>query len=350
MGNLLDFMSEACRNILYYGASVTVQRDGFRPLLHQLICKESGVNHNELINGVGGVGSLFCFGNISNVLSDTTPVDLVVHECFTGDTNAGITSPELLPVYLDEFFKVFPFSKHICVLNFRADCTFEELRQVAFAYEAFCLKKNIALIKVFEYFYQDGVPGLPISEAFRDGVHPTPRGAEFISNKIWSEAKLVDCPPLQGENPTPMAALSASRIKFYGFDYLINNTSSPAVEGDFLYKNTGQVFRSLEFESDFQLSLPPGKVLGFLGLTGPKSPSFVHIDLGGAERKFRTFDRNCFYTRPQTFSWPTASAQKQFSLRMSAEAPDFSICSREVPEFESARSFAICGVYMLDES
>ena len=348
MSNLQCFLAEERRTILYYGASVTVQRDGFRPLLHALMCKDSGIVHNELINGVGGVGSLFCLGNIINTVPENTQVDVVVHECFTGDTHSGITSLALLPVYLEEFLKVFPASKHLFLLNFRADRTLEELRQVAQVYEEFCTHKNLPLIKVFETFHGDGVPGLTVDQAFRDGVHPTPIGATFIAQTIWDEVRQFTFPVATGSNPPVAAALAASQVQYYGVDYLKRHIDTQVVEGEFVYKNTGQVFQYLEFDTDIQLHMPPGQILGMLALTGPRSPAFVHIDLGGPVRKFRTFDRNCFYTRPQTFSWPGPVAQKQFCLSMLPEAPDFLICSRDMPEFKLPRSFALCGVYMLD--
>lgn len=346
--NLLEFLAEERRTILYYGASVTVQRDGFRPLLHALMCKDSGIVHNELINGVGGVGSLFCIGNIVNTVPANTQVDMVVHECFTGDTNSGITSLELLPLYLEEFFKIFPSSKHLFLLNFRADRTLDELRQVARVYEEFCASKQLPLIKVFEALHGDGVPGLSVAQAFRDGVHPTPEGAAFIAQKIWQEARQQAFPSAPGVNPPLAAVLAASQVKYYGIDYLKRHVDAEAVEGEFLYKNTGQVFHYLQFGSDVRLQMPPGQLLGFLALTGPRSPAFVNIDLGGAVRKFRTFDRNCFYTRPQTFSWPAPVTLKQFSLTMLPDVPDFSVCGRDMAEFNMPRNFALCGVYMLE--
>jgi hypothetical protein len=85
--------SRPCK-IAYLGGSVTVQKNGYRPRLHQLICEATRHDHSAINAGIGGVGSLahafllndfvlkhhpdFCFVECAIVDSEgMTPIDQI---------------------------------------------------------------------------------------------------------------------------------------------------------------------------------------------------------------------------------------------------------------------------------
>ena len=116
---------------------------------------------------------------------------------------------------------------------------------------------------------------------------------------------------------------------------------------EFFYKNTGQLFSYCNFESlEFKLS-PGCLVLGVLGLMGPFSPLFVQLSCGSKQFKFRNFDRNCFYTRPQTFSSMFVPEHDRIVLSALPDQPDFTVCAKAVPEFELPRVASLMGVYVV---
>jgi hypothetical protein len=347
--NLFDVLSSKARNILYYGASVTVQKDGFRPFLHNLICEDTSQSHKEIVNGVGGVGSLFCAGNLNYVIgSNSEKIDLVIHECFTGDTNGGITSLELLPFFLEDFCEVFNDSEIVFVLNYRADRTFDELENVARIYESVASKYGVLVIPIYKDVHSGNFANLTNSDAFRDGVHPTPAGAEIIAKKIWSNIRSMPaCIDFDTES-SGLPRLANGKVEFINAEELAALVKSKFSLGNFIYKNTDQDFGYIEFESDFSFSIPQKNVLGFLALCGPKSPLFMNVSLDGKVRKFRTFDRNSFYTRPQTYAWPVFVRATQINFQFGSDEPDFSICTKFSDDFSAARSFKLSGIYVSD--
>ena len=57
MGLNSKLYSQPCK-IAYLGGSVTVQKNGYRPLLHHLICQITQQDHHAINAGIGGVGSI----------------------------------------------------------------------------------------------------------------------------------------------------------------------------------------------------------------------------------------------------------------------------------------------------
>jgi hypothetical protein len=348
--NLFNFLSSSDRTILYHGASVTVQKDGFRPALHEIISNETGRLHKQIVNGIGGVGSLFGLCNLQNSVAPSDVIDLVIHECFTGDVNTGITPIYMLRDLLVDTLKSFPNSQHLFVLNFRSDKTVDELNLVADIYHSVASEFKVPLIRVFDLFVNGGAQSLCCDQLFRDGVHPTPDGALFIAKEIWRFMKDVDLSEFD-HTPTLTSYIPSTRFEFLDISSIDKNIIGDYFDGQFEYKNTGQLFNFLEVTSDICLTLPSVKFLGFLALIGPNSPAFVNLTLNqDINRKFRTFDRNCYYFRPQTFSASTCLSVNDISFSLSNEMPDFSTCKNHSIEFESIRRFSICGLYIFHEA
>jgi hypothetical protein len=79
-------------NVLYVGASVTAQKNGYRPELTKLFEKE-GYTVTETVLATGATGSMFGLCNLSTLPAGNI-YDLAIYEYSTGDLNIGLTPQE----------------------------------------------------------------------------------------------------------------------------------------------------------------------------------------------------------------------------------------------------------------
>jgi hypothetical protein len=351
MESWLEYFKRKPRRVLFHGASVTVQKDGFRSALMKIICEESAHVHIELINGVGGVGSLFGNCNLDTLGILPCDVDVVFHEFFTGDTNSGITPENLIRPLLESFLLRYAGKPVVFVLNYRKDRTSEYLSHIGLIYQQIAEKYGVPCIHVYEKVANASVEGQSLDIMFRDGVHPTPRGATFIAGEIWRQLRdsLVArvSPPtvsLQDRSLVDLRLLNVAEILS-----LATFEEDPNV-GVLDYQNTGQKFSYLNVSSKLKIDFSPYKVMGFLSVIGPLSPLFISAVDSLRGRKFRTFDRNCFYFRPQTYAWEMCAAGSFVEIHVESDPPDFSICPRHHEGFDLPRVFMLSGFYVKNRS
>src|SRR6266516_2318846 len=90
LGNAATMLSRRIGRIAYLGNSVTAQREGFRPLLHERLTAHFGQPHRLINAGLGGVGSLASLFTMEDLVLRFAP-DLCFIECTTGDM--GVRTP-----------------------------------------------------------------------------------------------------------------------------------------------------------------------------------------------------------------------------------------------------------------
>ncbi len=356
MRNYFNMLTEKGCRILYHGASVTVQKDGFRPVLHDLIVRSTNKNHEMIVNGVGGVGSLFSFCNVE-LVDENHNYDIIFYECFTGDTNSGITPIEILPFILKAFVNRFKNSQIVFLLNYRHDRKIDELDAVAEIYQAVADECGASVIPVYKHLYQlISSDTSDASRYFRDGVHPSAEGAIVMANYIWSSFKAL--PVLSHSVFKASDLIYKFRDGFYDFS-TIKSISGSSLKSlclldnvelnEYQYQNTGQIFSYIESSGRLPFRFGSSYLfLGFLGIVGPSSPLFSGLSHRQQVFKFRTFDRNCHYYRPQTYSRLFELSEGDIEFLIDDPNPDFSICSRSSPDFELSRVIKVSSLYVLE--
>lgn len=346
-----EYLTTSVNAIGYTGASVTVQQSGYRDSIHKKIENFLQKDLKQVVNGVGGVGSLFCLMNEEQVVGDQKR-DVIFYECFTGDVNRGITPKDLLQPLLSEYCRRHGGVPLVFVLNYRHDKTLEEMTLVGQEYRNVANQTGAIVVDVFSEIHallSEGV--YKVEELFRDGVHPTAIGAEKIADIIWSLLSESAAIPVQSAYEASNFQIKDRVFNLSGLRYINAKDLAKilSVETEiFDYKNTGQQFEYCSYSSLNSKLTKSGLVVGFLGLIGPRSPLFVEFNVDQRMFKLRTFDRNCFYIRPQTFSTVAIEGDGVCSFKPLDEQPDFSICSRTSPDFDLERLSSICGIYVVD--
>jgi lysophospholipase L1-like esterase len=305
----LRLRSEAC-TIAYMGASVTAQKDGYRPRLHQLLQRRFGRDHVMVNAGTGAIGSIGGLFLMDRLVLRHQP-DLCFVEYATTDAT-GTTPPGLVGPALEEIvLRLRDAGCEPCLLLLpRA-----EGEQGHEAYREVAERHGVPLLDVAASLS----PSDLTDWVLRDVVHTTPSGADAIARTIADslDAALA---------PTGAALGAPGRIHDRSFG---GATLVPASLEHL--REPGGGSRGL-----FRLSLPyveigpdgvfeptfDGELVGMVVVVGPQS-GIVAI----GDREVNLFDRWCHYERLSTVVFdPGLRPGSPLTMRITDLEVDRSVC------------------------
>lgn len=172
------------QRIAYIGNSVTAQRDGYRPVLHNLIKKWSSHEHAAVNAGLGGIGS---FG--SSALLDLFALKREPTVAFieTSLSDSGLNTPaewvedsvRSLVESLREIETAVVFLHMPRVDEFRSHAIFTRA-----IYNEIAAVTRTSCIDVEQRLANSGVILQP--SMFTDGIHTTPQGGRLFADTIAS--------------------------------------------------------------------------------------------------------------------------------------------------------------------
>jgi hypothetical protein len=262
--------------IAYLGSSVTVQRHGYRPLLHAALCRESGRPHPPVFAGVGGVGAISGLFLLDDLVLRHRPAVCWIE--FGPTDMAGDTPPDLLPAVLEAM--VLRLREHECepafllLPRFAAtplrDSTVAAYNEVAADHEVVC----VDLVEQLE-----GDPAM-----FRDHVHSSPEGAQRIATAASAAIDPSAPPRPPGRARREPSFLEAALL-------------APGGEHS---GTLGDLFPYVALGPDERLTLTPERELhGLVVAVGPSSGA-VEITGGGPPERHLVWDEWCYYDRLST--------------------------------------------------
>lgn len=292
--DLREIFSEPQASILYVGASVTVQKEGYRPALHALLEREVGRTIKMHINALGGVGSLFGLANTIRYQELYTDVRLVVFEYSTGDLNMWITPRNLLEEVITSFLELLrTISNNVVVVhNYRSDFAGDKGDIIRGVYNRAAEANGIPVAAVHRNV-EEHLTQHPqeYADLFRDHVHSTARGSEYVAGKLLEQLSAVSWPGGQRE---PM---DVSQLPQYVTLDMVTNVAKDSI-ASFVYQATGQEFQYLELMRNERLVIDvEGELLAIVVLLGPRTGN-IQVTVGSDVRTIPAFDRNCHYNRP----------------------------------------------------
>jgi glycosyltransferase involved in cell wall biosynthesis len=271
--------------IAYMGTSVTVQKDGYRPLLHAKLQSRLGRDHvmvNAGTGAIGSVGGLFLMDHL--VLRHRPRICFI--EYATADAERYTPAPLVGPVVEEIVLRLREAECEPCFLLFpRADQSAAGLD----AYVEVAGHHGVAWIDVGGALEE---AGLGSDDVLRDVVHTTPRGAEAYAEEIAVRFDSI-------LDPTGAAPASAGRHFDRSFEGARLLPASPERLRDPGACTIGRfrlLYPYVEIEPGARIECSfEEELVGLLVVVGPESGV-----IRAGSREHNLFDRWCSYERLST--------------------------------------------------
>jgi hypothetical protein len=279
-------------NILYVGASVTAQKNGYRPELNKIFEKHD-FSVNQKVLATGATGSMFGLCNLSSSVQESTIYDLAVFEYSTGDLNIGLTPEERIEdVVYQSLMAMKCLAKNVVLINnYRSDYENNQGDFIRNLHRAAADRAEVPVLDIYPAFekMRANLSDTEWKNIYRDNVHTAVKGSELVAAEIY---KLL--PPLDFDRELDGSELTAYQTaSFVGFPV-------DADYSEYTYPSSGQKFPFFTLNEDQVLRLSlKGELWGLLSVVGPQS-GWVEIKSGDLRiQKFNQLDAHCYYNRVQ---------------------------------------------------
>jgi hypothetical protein len=339
--DLAEIFNDNISSVLYVGASVTAQREGFRPEFHNILQLHVGHEVPFYVNALGGVGSMFGLTNIKLERNNYKNVELIILEYSTGDLNLWITPRDIFHEVLHELFQeCYKITNRIIVLhNFRSDFLGTKAAIIHDCYNSYAYQFGAQVVDLHQQIssiVSTNPQWLKIN--YRDHVHTTENGAIFVANTLFEAIK--------NDYFLDFSIIKNLEIKSIGLEYhsIANDSIAAKVEEEYIYPSTGQSFKFIKIPENSSISFDfSGEIYGLLTIVGPRS-STIKLNIKDKEYNVTLFDRNCHYYRVHCLPIRIKSAElAQLRISQLKILPDFNVCKIDHVDFSKDREARICG-------
>ncbi len=322
MGDLARRLREQECSIAYFGASVTVQKDGYRPRLHELIRHRFGPEHSSILAAVGATGVLPGVFLADNLVAAHRP-DLCLVEYATplpGRRELAEAEPALDGV-IAKLLAVGcqPCLIHVYRRGVNQGCMVAAFERVAQRHRI----PSIDLVTPLRIAVTES--RLDKHRIFKDGMHTTPEGSQLVAE--MADRALAEIADAGG----PGAALGGS-------------SPSPNYRGAReVAANVAEVHGDARMDT-FRLQRPYVRVAdgsavrrrfdetlhGLALVIGPESGEVEIAAAGDAQRKM-AFDEAGYYERLGTMMLKRpVPPGVEVTIRPTETVPDYSISRRPI--------------------
>jgi hypothetical protein len=307
---------------VYFGASVTVQREGYRPALHERIRSRFEQEHRPLLAAVGATGLVSAACLADDLVASHRP-DLCLIEYAT--PRAGTRELADGPAGLDGVFaKLLSVGCVPCLLHLyrRGDeqrAVIESLERIAEIHGV----PTIDLATPIRAAIAAG--GLEESELVKDGIHTTPVGSALTAELACDG--IVELAGVDGSGPTLMAPPTDPSYRAAA--------TVPATAEDAGGDGRMTLFRLsrpvLEVATDAVIRRRFDAALHGLALAFGPECGEIEVSADGRTERRMLFDDFCFYERFGTslFKEPIP-AGAEVSIRLTERVPDYTITRRPI--------------------
>jgi hypothetical protein len=333
-GDVARRLREDQCSIAYFGASVTVQKDGYRPRLHELIRHRFGLEHTSILAAVGATGVLPGVFLADNLVTAHRP-DLCLVEYATpvpGRRDLAEAEPALDGIIA----KLLAVGCQPCLLHVYRRGTNQD--RMVTAFENVAERHQIPSIDLVTPLRAAVTEGrLDKHQIFRDGLHTTPEGSQLVAE---------------------MADRAFAEITAAGGPGTALRAQAPAPN----YRGAGEVTANIaEVSGDarmgrFRLQRPYVRITdgsavhrcfdetlhGLVLIIGPESGEVEVAARGDAQRSM-AFDEGGHYERLGTMMLKRpVPPGVEVTIRQTAAVPDYSISRRpmEPPPERSLKLFS----------
>lgn len=318
-------------NVLYVGASVTAQKNGYRIELNKIF-NQNGFDVQQTVLATGATGSMFGLCNLSTLIDCSTVYDLALFEYSTGDLNIGLTPNDAIEGVVFQSLQALKcLSKNVVLINnYRSDYEEGKGDFIRDLHKAAANRASVPFLDIYPKFesMRSTLQSKDWSEIYRDNVHTGSVGSKLVAEEIYAQL-----PELNLEKEVERKLLPSYQTgQFY---------SIPTGEEQFeyTYPSSGQKFPFIKIREGQTLRLTlKGQLWGVLSVVGPQS-GWVEIKQGEARvQKFNQLDAHCYYTRIQPRQFIREfNDTVELTFELVDEPLDFSIVKKEHPKHELER-------------
>jgi hypothetical protein len=339
-------LSEGPGTVAYCGASVTVQREGYRPRLQAALCTRFGHEHQGITAAVGGVGSIsqvffvedlaiprdpvLCFidSTSEDMVDASRPLDQIeaAAEGIFAKLRAAGAQPVLIHLHRREWTP-------------RCEAVTALWEEVAERFGAPSVDVGAALRELL------ASGGSTEDRLFRDMVHTTDEGSQLIADMLDAALEELLAMPVQDPPPLP-----APR---HAVDYS-SATVVPAELQDAQGRGEAGRFRLVLPYVQVGMGEPirrtlPGDLVGLVVLVGTDSGG-IRMTADGISEEAMLWNDTCWYTRLSTIVFEhRPPAGTEVSIELTDAPVDYASCRRPIPEPERIeKTLKVAGYMVLD--
>jgi hypothetical protein len=321
--------SEDC-TIAYMGASVTAQKDGYRPRLHEQLKAETGRDHravNAALGATGAITGVF----LMDELALTHRPDLALVEYATSDVVGTTPLAQLVPVLEGIVGKLRRAGCEACFVYLRREEFDLRTSGVIAAYEEVAERHGVPSIDVAAWL-DAKISGGEVERGavLRDVVHTTELGSALTAEAIRDA--------LMSIRPVPGRASARPKDEGYLAARLEEASPTFAAGGPFAEGTFRLVRRYVEIDASGDLRCTPrGELVGLFVVLGPHS-GYVEVSWGGRSFEHLLWDEDCAYERlGSVILDPFVPSGAEVRIRVSGRPVDRSAAKRPVDVREAAR-------------
>jgi hypothetical protein len=324
-------LTEQPASIAYFGASVTAQKQGYRPLLQERLRRRFGLEHESVFAGIGGVDVISAVFLADEFVVQRRP-DLCLIEFTSTVPIRDSTLADAERAMEGMIGKLVAAGIQPCLLHLgRREWRTEHAEQLA-AFERVAGRHQVPSIDLTPAFTESDDPG----RLFRDPVHTSAPGSELVAQ--LTDDALASIATARPDEPEDRVPAAPSGKRFHGAHVVpvTSRDSSPA--GEMGLFRLHRPFLELPLGSSIRRRFDE-RLAGLVMLVGPESGELEIVDPDGVQR-LMAWDQYCHYERFTVclFERPCAVGA-EVAIRLTETIPDYSQCRRPVdpPDRRTAR-------------
>jgi hypothetical protein len=319
--------------IAYLGASVTVQKEGYRPRLHELIRRRFGQQHASLFAGVGATGVLSAVFLTDELVASHRPALCFVEYSTPLPERRDVA--EASSAIDGIIAKLLSVGCQPCLLHlYRRG---EAQDQIVGMFEDVAARHGIPSIDLVTPL-RAAVDGGRLDKHWllRDGIHTTPEGSQLVAEMAdVAVARIVDAGGPGARLIAPPAAPSYRQA--HQIAATLEDVSGDTELALFrLHRPYVRIKRGSRVRRRFD-----GSLHGLAVVIGPESGE-VEISAGGESQRRMLFDPSSHYERFGTVLLPNpVPAGIETTISLTKTKPDYSISKQpiEPPPEQSLQLF-----------
>ncbi|MFT6958425.1 MAG: lysophospholipase L1-like esterase [Halieaceae bacterium] len=334
MGSMAIPIASAPQRIAYLGASVTAQKDGYRPALHEALIQRYGQEHRAINAAIGGIGSTAAVFLMDGLVLRHKPAVCLI-ELSTGDCENESDTRRLGPVLEGIVRKLRSIACKIIFVHGYRNETEVEARQdmIVAAHENIAEKYGIPSLLLHQKMGQSFANGeLEEGICFKDLVHTTPHGAKVMASLI-----LEGLHHLLEINAPDTVINARYRDNYERTEIVKVDPLSMVSRPDQCNRESFRFvypYVTLGVENELQFS-SEGDIVGMVVVVGPDS-GMVRITTAVGNSTRSLFDMWCAYERVQIFCFGEAGRYtRDIKICLTDDAVNYNICLHTIPDTEA---------------
>jgi len=324
--------------IAYLGNSVTAQRKGYRPLLHDRLVIRSGHPHRAINAGFSATGSIGCLYTLADFVLKHSP-DICFIECSTGDKGIEAPTERIGPVLEGIVRQLLKHRCALCNLHlYRRDQSFDSSNPIIDAYERLLEHYGVPSINVGR-LYEHSLSQQQRDSFNFDGVHLSVEGAQWVSD-IVADAVMQMSSGTFSELELPAPKYPDS-YEFAALEPALLGMAIDAASAKCAWFRGLYPYIELASDNAIEFQTTDGPIDGLLLVVGP-SAGFISVEAGGDRSEYLTWDAWCIYDRLQivTFNAPVPTNAPVRISTLHKNVPD-PLANLQLPKSLRIASFLV---------